>query len=217
MKRIVFGIFGLCLLMALCGCQMLGWQKVTYYKGLRIREDLLDRNSYNNKYKYGNPMPRVEYITIHNTANVGPAVNERTYLNNRRDNVYISFHFAVDEREAIQILPYDVNGWHAGDGQGKGNRASIGVEICRSQCRGPAGWQYRHSEENAEILAAALLRHFRLTAEELRMHQDWSGKYCPHRLLEEKRFERFRSRVAARLAAEPDSEESAVLSGIDGK
>ena len=49
------------------------------------------------------------------------------------------------------------------------------------------------------------------------MHQDWSGKYCPHRLLEEKRFERFRSRVAARLAAEPDSEESAVLSGIDGK
>lgn len=70
---------------------------------------------------------------------------------------------------------------------------------------------------NAEILAAALLRHFRLTAEELRMHQDWSGKYCPHRLLEEKRFERFRSRVAARLAAEPDSEESAVLSGIDGK
>ena len=181
--------------MALCGCQMLGWQKVTYYKGLRIREDLLDRNSYNNKYKYGNPMPRVEYITIHNTANVGPAVNERTYLNNRRDNVYISFHFAVDEREAIQILPYDVNGWHAGDGQGKGNRASIGVEICRSRCTGKDEQLYRRAEENGVKLAAYLLKRFNLPLSALRKHQDWSGKNCPHRILDEKRWESFRQRV----------------------
>lgn len=194
-RRIVFGISGLCLLMALCGCQMLGWQKVTYYKGLRIREDLLDRNSYNNKYKYGNPMPRVEYITIHNTANVGPAVNERTYLNNRRDNVYISFHFAVDEREAIQILPYDVNGWHAGDGQGKGNRASIGVEICRSRCTGKDEQLYRRAEENGVKLAAYLLKRFNLPLSALRKHQDWSGKNCPHRILDEKRWESFRQRV----------------------
>lgn len=194
-RRIVFGISGLCLLMALCGCQMLGWQKVMYYKGLRIREDLLDRNSYNNKYKYGNPMPRVEYITIHNTANVGPAVNERTYLNNRRDNVYISFHFAVDEREAIQILPYDVNGWHAGDGQGKGNRASIGVEICRSRCTGKDEQLYRRAEENGVKLAAYLLKRFNLPLSALRKHQDWSGKNCPHRILDEKRWESFRQRV----------------------
>lgn len=179
---------------------------------------LIEDNAYNRRYKLPGKFRAVRYVTIHNTAEPFSARQERDRVDTRRDKASVSFHFAVDEREAVQILPLDIHGWHAGDGaRGPGNSESIGVEICRSQCRGPAGWQYRRSEENAEILAAALLRHFRLTAEELRMHQDWSGKYCPHRLLEEKRFERFRSRVAARLAAEPDSEESAVLSGIDGK
>ena len=67
---------------------------------------------------------------------------------------------------------------------------------------------------DAEILAAALLRHFKLTAADLRMHRDWMRKYCPHRLLEENRFEEFRARVAARLARKPDGEEKKLLRGL---
>ncbi len=193
-----FALYGVCcavMMFALCGCRMLEWRQVTFYKGLKIREDLLEKNSYNLKYKYGNPMPKVEYITIHNTWNVGPAVNERTYLNNRRDNSYVSYHFAVDESEAIQILPLDVNGWHAGDGQGKGNHASIGIEICRSRCTGKDEQLYRRAEANGVKLAACLLRKFNLPLSALRKHQDWSGKNCPHRILDEKRWESFRRQV----------------------
>lgn len=163
--------------------------------GLTVREDLLDRNEYNLKYKYGPPMPKVEYVTIHNTWNFGPAVNERDYLNKRRDNNYISFHFAVDEKEAVQILPLDVCGWHAGDGSGKGNRASIGIEICRSRCTGADEPLYRGAEENGVKLAAWLLDKYHLPLSALRKHQDWSGKYCPHRILDEQRWESFKTRV----------------------
>lgn len=46
------------------------------------------------------------------------------------------------------------------------------------------------------------------------MHRDWMRKYCPHRLLEENRFEEFRARVAARLARKPDGEEKKLLRGL---
>ena len=168
--------------------------------GLTVREDLLDRNEYNLKYKYGPPMPVVEYVTIHNTWNFGPAANERDYLNKRRDNTYISFHFAVDEKEAVRILPLDVCGWHAGDGSGKGNRASIGIEICRSRCTGADEPLYRGAEENGVKLAAWLLDKYHLPFSALRKHQDWSGKYCPHRILDEQRWESFKARVGEAMA-----------------
>ncbi len=178
----------------------------------------IEENAYNRRYKLPGKFEAVRYVTIHNTAEPFSARQERDRVDFRRDNMSVSFHYAVDEREAVQILPLAIHGWHAGDGgRGPGNTESIGIEICRSQCRGAADWQYRRSEANAEILAAALLRHFELTAAELRTHQDWSGKYCPHRILEENRFESFRARVAARLAAEPDREEQALLAGITAR
>lgn len=71
---------------------------------LTIVQQLLDRNDYNLKWKYGTAQT-VKYITIHNTANKATAQNEATYLNNRRDNQYISFHYVVDNIHAIQLLP----------------------------------------------------------------------------------------------------------------
>ncbi len=165
--------------------------------GLPIRKMLLDENDYNREYKLPGPMtPR--YVTIHNTANKAPAVRERDYLNNRRDSVYISFHFAVDESEAVQIMPMDMHGWHAGDGHGDGNMKSIGIEICRSILYD--GDLYRRSEDNAVKLAAWLLFVNHLTIDDLRMHQDWSGKKCPHRIIEDNRWPEFRQRVADSLA-----------------
>jgi len=71
---------------------------------LTVVQQLLERNDYNLKWKYGTAQT-VKWITIHNTANKAPAQNEATYLNNRRDNQYISFHYAVDNIHAIQLLP----------------------------------------------------------------------------------------------------------------
>ena len=160
---------------------------------------LLDENEYNLKYKLPGPMPEVKYITIHNTANKASAVAERTYLNNRQDNVSISFHYAVDEDGAVQILPLDTHGWHAADGRGDGNMKSIGIEICRSTLYD--GDLYPRSEENAVKLAAYLLYIYHLTPDDLRMHNDWyPKKKCPHRIIEDNRWPEFKARVAASLA-----------------
>ena len=163
---------------------------------LTVRRDILDDNPYNRRYKRPGPMPEMKYITIHNTAEPFSARQERDRVNNRRDNMSVSFHFAVDENEAVQILELDEHGWHAGDGEnGEGNNKSIGIEICRSQCYGESDHLYRESEENAVRLAATLLNYYALTPDDLRMHQDWSGKYCPHRILDEKSWESFKERV----------------------
>ncbi|MEA4862968.1 MAG: N-acetylmuramoyl-L-alanine amidase [Victivallaceae bacterium] len=167
---------------------------------LTIRQDLLDETPYNLKYKLPGPMT-AEYITIHNTANSASAAAERNYLNSRQDNQYISFHFAVDETEAVQIMPLDIHGWHAGDGHGDGNMKSIGIEICRSTIY--SSDIYYRAEANAVKLAAYLLYVTGLTVDDLRMHYDWSGKICPHRIIEDKSWESFKQRVAAVRVAMP--------------
>ena len=170
-------------------------KSVGYYKGLKIRADLMQASDYNKQYKLPGPMPDLKYITIHNTANVATAQNERDYLNRRKDNVYISFHYAVDENEAIQIMRHDQHAWHAGDGRGDGNMKSIGVEICRSLCKGDKYDLYLRSEANAVKLAAYLLKVNNLPLDALRMHYDWTRKWCPHRILDDNRWAEFRERV----------------------
>ncbi|MGQ7148222.1 peptidoglycan recognition protein family protein, partial [Escherichia sp. SS-MK2] len=71
-----------------------------------------------------------EFITVHNTYNDATAENEVSYMI-RNDN-QVSFHIAVDDKEAVQGIPLERNAWHTGDGNGNGNRKSIGVEICYS-------------------------------------------------------------------------------------
>lgn len=142
----------------------------------------------------------VGFVTIHNTAEPFSARDERRRVVNRK-GVRTSFHFAVDEREIVQLLPLEFHGWHAGDGAGDGNLRSVGIEICRSVFRGGNGWLYRRAEKNAALLASSLLRHFDLPDTALRMHRDWSGKYCPHRILEAGSWESFVSRVSAKLSA----------------
>jgi hypothetical protein len=138
----------------------------------------------------------VGFVTIHNTAEPFSARDERRRVANR-EGVRTSFHFAVDENGIVQLLPLDRHGWHAGDGDGDGNLRSVGIEICRSVFRGGNGWLYRRAEKNAMLLASSLLRRFGLPVTALRMHRDWSGKYCPHRILEENSWGNFRAGVAA--------------------
>ncbi len=72
---------------------------------------------------------------------------------------------------------------------------SIGVEICRSLCKGDKFDLYLQSEANAVKLAAWLLKVNNLTIDDLRMHCDWTRKWCPHRMLDANRWTEFRERV----------------------
>lgn len=150
------------------------------------------------KYVMKAPFTMVaEYITVHNTANDASAANEVAY-HNRNDN-QISFHIAIDDKEVIQCIPFNRNAWHCGDGQGAGNRKSIGVEICYSKS---GGARYEAAEENAVQYIASLLQQFGWGVDRIKKHQDWSGKYCPHRILEEKRWDSFKERIQKALDKE---------------
>ncbi len=168
-------------------------------QALPLCAGIIEPNAYNLKYKLPGPLEEVRFITIHNTVEPFSAWQERERVNNRRDQVAVSFHFAVDEIEAVQLLPLDCHAWHAADGKGDGNMHSIAIEICRSVCIGSDEGLYRRAEDNAVILAAWLLKKYNLPIDALRKHQDWSGKYCPHRILDEKRWEEFKLKVAAAM------------------
>lgn len=153
-----------------------------------VVQRFLDRTDYNLKYKYGGAMIPA-YVTIHNTANSASATNEATYLNNRQDNVYISFHYAVDDIQAIQLLPNNEAGWHAGDGYGDGNRKSIAIEICYSTSTDLN--KKNKSLDNGAQLAARLLKQNGWSITQMKKHQDWSGKFCPHDILERYQWTNF--------------------------
>lgn len=122
-------------------------------------------------------------FTIHNTYNDAKAENEIKYMHSNNESV--SYHYAVDESNIIQGLPLDRNGWHAGDGSnGYGNRNTWGVEICYSKS---GGERYDKAETNAIMFVAKRLHELGWGVDKVWKHQDWSGKYCPHRILDRSR------------------------------
>lgn len=119
-------------------------------------------------------------ICVHNTANDATAANEINYMVN--NNNQVSYHIAIDDREAIQAIPFNRNAWHAGDGgSGAGNRKYISIEICYSKS---GGAKFIQAEKNAAILIAQLLKERGWGIDKVKKHQDFSGKYCPHRTLD---------------------------------
>jgi len=117
-------------------------------------------------------MPK--YLTIHSTGNPNStAKGERAWLtDNPQNKATASYHIVVDENEAIEVLPLNEVAWHAGDGNGPGNRSSIGIEICESGNR-------QKTLANAVKLVAKMLKERGWGLDKLRRHYDWSGKICP--------------------------------------
>ena len=162
---------------------------------VKIVQDLISPSKYETQCPYAmNP----QYITIHNTANDASALNEIAFM--KRNN-YNSYHFAVDDVEARQGLPLDRNNFSCGDGvNGTGNRKSIAIEICYSKS---GGARYVQAEENCVQLVAYLLKKYGLGVDRVKKHQDWSGKYCPHRILAENRWESFKNRIRQAMGGSP--------------
>ncbi|WP_100065106.1 peptidoglycan recognition protein family protein [Miniphocaeibacter massiliensis] len=145
-------------------------------KSLRIVQMLVPSSKYKIKCPYAMNPTR---LVIHNTSNSASALNEISYM--IRNNNKVSFHYAVDEKEAIQGILLNRNGWHAGDGNGTGNRYGIGIEICRSKSDTAT---FLKAEDNGAFLAAKLLVQYGWGMDRLTKHQDYSGKYCPHKTLD---------------------------------
>lgn len=143
---------------------------------MQIRKNLAALGKYQKKCPY--PMKPTR-VVVHNTANDAPALNEVKYM--LSNNSEVSFHYAVDDLEAVQAVPENRNTWNAGDGNGKGNREGISVEICYSKS---GGTRFLRAEQNAAELIASILERYGWGIDKVTKHQDYSGKYCPHRTLD---------------------------------
>ncbi|MED3230794.1 N-acetylmuramoyl-L-alanine amidase family protein [Bacillus amyloliquefaciens] len=161
---------------------------------IQARQMLVSPEKYSIKGPYA---MTAEYITFHNTANDASANNEISYM--RNNNETVSYHFAVDDKEVVQGLPTNRNAFHCGDGEyGTGNRKSIGVEVCYSKS---GGERYKKAEALAIKFIAQLLKERGWGIDRVKKHQDWSGKYCPHRVLDEGRWNAVKASIAAELKA----------------
>jgi N-acetylmuramoyl-L-alanine amidase len=138
---------------------------------------------------------RPTYITIHSTENMDRtamqhavgmqrgAFRGRTKWNRTG---YLTWHFTVDDREAIQHLPLNIQGEHA-DHDGPGNRTSIAIEICEFR----SARRQRAAIERAARLTAQLRREFHIPLDHVVPHYHWPQRHfhsyqknCPRILLD---------------------------------
>lgn len=138
-------------------------------------------------------------ITVHNTANDASALNEIAYMIN--NNYEISYHYAVDDIQAVQGLPLNRNGWHASDSTGPGNMSTIAIEICYSLS---GGSRFDKAEENAAELIAQILKERGWGIDRVKRHYDYAPnkKYCPHRTMDYG-WDRFLNMVKAKMGSQP--------------
>lgn len=158
---------------------------------MNIKKMLIPRSKYPIKSPYAMDP---EFYVVHNTANDASASSEIAYMT-RNDNK-VSFHYAVDDREVVQGIPENRNTWNAGDGgSGAGNRKGIAIEICYSKSGGP---RFDKAEQLAAKFIAQGLMDKGWGVDKVKKHQDFSGKYCPHRTLD-KGWNRFLNMIKAEM------------------
>ena len=144
---------------------------------MNIVQNFVSPSKYNIKCPY--PMTP-EFIVVHNTANDASARNEVAYMIS--NNNQVSFHYAVNVKEIVQGIPENRNAWHAGDGaSGRGNRKGLSIEICYSKS---GGNRFIAAEKLAAKFIAQKLKEKGWRIDKVKKHQDFSGKYCPHRTLD---------------------------------
>lgn len=150
--------------------------------------------------KYGVKCPNTitpTRVVVHNTANDASAMSEISYMLGNPNEC--SFHYAVDDYRVVQGVEENRNTWNAGDGHGKGNMQGISVEICYSKS---GGSRFTAAEQNGAKFVAYLLKKHGWGMAQVTKHQDYNGKYCPHRTLD-LGWERFLNMVRTELGQAP--------------
>lgn len=114
-------------------------------------------------------------ITIHNTdwINVNSATTPaeqytRACINGNLNTVRV--HYYVDNKCAWQNLPDDWQGWHAADGNGNGNTATISIECIM---RNSYDKDSLDAMDNCARLTAYLCREYGLTVDDIYTHTYW--------------------------------------------
>lgn len=142
----------------------------------------------------------IKYLVIHETDNfsagaTAAAHNSFIHQNADAQENIVSWHYTVDDHEIYHHLPDDETAYHAGDQMKRngGNKNGVGIEMCVNE-----DGNYEQTLINTEKLCARLLLEYGLGPKALRKHEDFSGKVCPARLIEDGRWEEFCTAVEQR-------------------
>jgi N-acetylmuramoyl-L-alanine amidase len=118
------------------------------------------------------------WVTIHETSNTNVGANaemHRKFVQSGGGRDGVSFHWVVDDTEAIHLVPDNEVAWHAGDGRdGTGNRQSVAIETCVH-----ADGDWAATRRNLTILAATLMVRHGIPLANVVQHNRWSSKNCP--------------------------------------
>lgn len=153
---------------------------------------------------------RPKYITIHSTGNSGATALQHARgmargafrgRSNWNRTGYMTWHFTVDDREAIQSLPLSIQGEHA-DHDGPGNKSSIAIEICEFRNRS----KQAAAVDRAARLTAYVMKRTGVPLDHVVPHYHWPQhrfnhhqKNCPRILLDRgrpgPRWQAFKDRV----------------------
>lgn len=141
---------------------------------MQMRQQLIRKST----KTYGGKNGR-RFITVHETANRSTGAGAAAHANlQSRGNVRnASWHWQVDDHEAVQSFDHEAQCWHAGDGRGPGNLDSIAVEICVNE-----DGNYPRAIANAAELVRHIMATESIPAERVVDHHYWSGKNCPTQL-----------------------------------
>lgn len=174
---------------------------------MQITKLIMPKNKYSIKCPYA---MTPEFIITHETANNASAMAEASYMEG--NNNYVSFHEVVDDYRVVHCIDFDLNSFNAGDGRnGNGNRKGIAIEICYSKS---GGERYEQARRNGAKRIAQILKQYNWGIDKVKKHQDFSGKYCPHRTLDEG-WEKFLNMVKEELGETIVAENTTVQQSVN--
>ncbi len=161
---------------------------------------------------------QVRRLTIHNTDNTDAGADAKAhssfvrntgyYLLNGKKN-WVSWHYTVDDHQAIRHLPDKERAYHAGS---SANASSIAIEICMNK-----GIDQAAANDRAAKLAALVLSTHDLSINDMVTHKSWTGKECPSLLVAAAKWEGFRKMVGGYLNSVSETVElTESVAGSDG-
>ncbi len=134
----------------------------------------------------------IYWVVVHDTASAATESNALAHANYLYNNavagtaLWVSWHYTIDDTYIYQHLPENERGYHAGDGStnpgegsylGGGNRNGIGIEMAIND----DGDMMRTWQRTAKLVVDILTRN-NLPRDNMRYHNDFSGKDCPNTL-----------------------------------
>jgi len=128
------------------------------------------------KVTYGKGNSRKK-ICIHETDNTRPTATANAHgrLQANGNSREASWHYTVDDKEAVQSFDHSIRCWAAGST--KGNNEAIHIEICVN-----SDGDYKKAVQNTAELVAMVLKEENLTINDVVQHNYYSGKNCPRNM-----------------------------------